>query len=46
MDEKLINGFSKLDKHQKIEWLQKYFLKDNDDSVFQEFWHPEKKNKN
>lgn len=42
MDEKLINGFSKLDKHQKIEWLQKYFLKNNDDSVFEEFWHPEK----
>ncbi len=40
MDKKLINGFSKLDKHQKIEWLHKYFLTDNDNSVFQEFWHP------
>ncbi len=43
MEEKLINGFSRLTKKEKIEWLVFHFSDQPDNSVLQleGFWHPD-----
>lgn len=42
---KLVTGFSKLNKQQKIEWLSKNFLKNNDraEEILHLYWNSDKK---
>ncbi|ANW95472.1 hydroxymethylglutaryl-CoA reductase [Wenyingzhuangia fucanilytica] len=42
---KLVSGFSKLNKEQKIEWLSNYFLKDNVNAsdILRLYWNSDKK---
>ena len=43
MEEKIISGFSKLSKDEKIQWIAKHFTKDPEEAnrSLKGFWHPD-----